>query len=271
MEQYIEEQNLIQRYLLGELDSETQQRLEERLLTDNEFFEELLVAEDELIDRYLSSSLLPRDKEKFEGYFLSTPERRQKMSFAKTLRKYIVAKGEEPTASISIDNSSTSRKRFLLPHFGIRNPLAGLSVAATLLLIVVGVGWLIMREQRSEGPSGQRDSGHVLSVTLIAGAIRSDGEVNRVTIPANTNIVEFRLELPSDEYKNYRATIQTDNGSEIFSSDQLKAEKSGSERVIVVPTSAKTLRAGDYQLKLSGLAADGKLEDVAGYYFRVLN
>jgi hypothetical protein len=270
MEQYFEEQNLIQRYLLGVLDSETRQRLEERLLTDNEFFEELLVAEDELIDSYLSSSLSPGDKEKFEGYFLSTPERRQKISFAKTLRKYIVAKEEELTVSPGIDNSSPSRKRFLLPHFGISNPLIGLSVAATLLLIAIGVGWLIMREQRSESPSGRRDSGHVLAITLTAGATRSEGEINSVNIPAKTTIVEFRLELPADEYENYRAVIQTDNGSEIFSLDQLKAEKSGTERVVIVQTPAQTLHAGDFQLKLSGLTADGKLEDVSGYYFRIL-
>lgn len=271
MEQNLEDNNLIQRYLLAELDEEMRQRLEERLMTDNEYFEELLVAEDELIDSYLSNALPPGDKEKFEGHFLSTPERRRKMSFARTLRKYIVAKEEELTVPAGIDNSSASRKRFLFPSFGFRNPIAGFSVAAALLLMVIGVSWLILREQRAENPSRPGNGGNVLAVNLTAGGVRSEGERNRITIPANTNIVEFRLEIAFDEYKNYRAIIQTDTGSEVFSLDQLAAEKNGSERVVIVPTPAKTLRPGDYQLKLSGLAAGGELEDIGTYYFRILS
>lgn len=271
MEQNLEDNNLIQRYLLAELDEEMRQRLEERLMTDNEYFEELLVAEDELIDKYLGNSLPPGDKEKFEGHFLSTPERRRKLSFARTLRRYIVAKEEELAVPSGIDDSSPSRKRFLFPSFGFRNPIAGLSVAAVLLLMVLGVGWLILREQRAENPSRLGNRGNVLAVTLTAGAVRSESESNNVRIPADTNVVEFRLETALDEYQKYIATIQTDTGSEILSLDQLTTEKVGSERVVIVPTPAKTLRPGDYQLKLSGLVAGGEPERISTYYFRILS
>jgi hypothetical protein len=45
MTEHNEEQRIIKGYLLGELDSE-QQQLEQRLLTGDKYFEELLIIED---------------------------------------------------------------------------------------------------------------------------------------------------------------------------------------------------------------------------------
>ena len=50
-------QDQIKRYLLGELDDGTRAQVEQKLLSDGEVFEELLVAEDEIIDDYASGRL----------------------------------------------------------------------------------------------------------------------------------------------------------------------------------------------------------------------
>lgn len=47
------------------------------------------MAEDELIDEYLDGSLSEQEREKFEQHFLATTERREKLSFAKALRRYV--------------------------------------------------------------------------------------------------------------------------------------------------------------------------------------
>ena len=52
-----EAQELIRRYLLGQLGDGVREKLEQDLLTSKDLFEELLVVEDELIDEYLSSRL----------------------------------------------------------------------------------------------------------------------------------------------------------------------------------------------------------------------
>ena len=53
----IQPQEGIRRYLLGRASSEDTALVEERFLTDSEFYQELLVVEDELIDQYLAGQL----------------------------------------------------------------------------------------------------------------------------------------------------------------------------------------------------------------------
>ncbi len=74
-------------YLLGDLNSDEQQRLEQRLMIDSAAYEELNCVEDELIDDYLEGALSGNEKQKFENYFLSAPERRQKLDFASALKR----------------------------------------------------------------------------------------------------------------------------------------------------------------------------------------
>jgi tetratricopeptide (TPR) repeat protein len=89
MNQTINEEEAIKQYLLGQLSEEEQTPLEERLLTDDDFFERLNMAEDELIDEYLADRLGPDDRQEFNGHFMIAPERQQKLRFSKALRKYV--------------------------------------------------------------------------------------------------------------------------------------------------------------------------------------
>jgi tetratricopeptide (TPR) repeat protein len=131
------DQNTIRRYLLGEVTEEDELRLiEERLLTDDEYFEEIAVTEDELIDQYVSGSLGPGEQEKIESHFLATVERRRKLRFAQALRKYVSAAG---AAAIS----RTPRQRFNPLSWSslLFTPYGAVAVAALVLLCVGLVGW----------------------------------------------------------------------------------------------------------------------------------
>src|SRR5436190_9490399 len=63
--------------------------VEERLMSDSTFYEELLILEDELIDQYVRGRLSESNQATFEKYFLLSPERRQKVRFARALSKYV--------------------------------------------------------------------------------------------------------------------------------------------------------------------------------------
>lgn len=89
MNQTINEEEAIKQYLLGRLSEEEQTPLEERLLTDDDFFERLNLAEEELIDEYLAGALPAKDRERFDNHFITAPERQQKLRFSKALRKYV--------------------------------------------------------------------------------------------------------------------------------------------------------------------------------------
>jgi len=71
-----DEEMSIRAYLLGELPSDAQVRIEEHLLADRDLVEMLLIIEDELTDSYLRGALSDRERTEFENYFLKTPARR---------------------------------------------------------------------------------------------------------------------------------------------------------------------------------------------------
>jgi CHAT domain-containing protein/cytochrome c-type biogenesis protein CcmH/NrfG len=139
----LKDQNTIRRYLLGEVTEDGELRLvEERLLTDDEYFEEIAVIEDELIDQYVSGSLSPGEQEKIESHFLATVERRRKLRFAQALRKYVSAAGVATAPR-------TPRQRFNPLSWAslLFTPYGAVAVAAILLLCVGLVGWRVFLYQ----------------------------------------------------------------------------------------------------------------------------
>jgi len=78
---------MMKRYLLGDLSEEDQIRLQESFLRDKECFEQLKLVEDDLIDEYVHNQLSRDDRERFETYYLVTNGRREKVEFVQDLVK----------------------------------------------------------------------------------------------------------------------------------------------------------------------------------------
>src|SRR5688500_15040920 len=67
---------LLRRYLLGDL-SESQQELTEQLyFTQDDYLDQLLVAENQLIEDYLTARLTAAEAKQSESNYLTTPEKR---------------------------------------------------------------------------------------------------------------------------------------------------------------------------------------------------
>ncbi len=78
---------VLRRYLLGNVTPEVREGVEARLFSDDAiFWEHLCLVEDELIDDYVGQDLDGKDLENFERCFLSTEERRRKLHFAQALK-----------------------------------------------------------------------------------------------------------------------------------------------------------------------------------------
>src|SRR6185369_9159745 len=76
-------------YLLGTLEVDRRAALEERILSDPQFYEELLVSEEDLIDEYVTNKLSPSERQQFETDFLITAERQNNLRFGRLLRRYL--------------------------------------------------------------------------------------------------------------------------------------------------------------------------------------
>jgi len=142
MAQQIDQQETAIRYLLGELSEEDQTRLAEQFFLDERKFEELEIAEDELIDRYVRDELSTKDKRSFETR-MSSPRIVERIELARILAK----KTESLPQSQVVENADVSWWRQLFGATGTLS-LRPLFVASLILLIFtsaalvfVGIKW----------------------------------------------------------------------------------------------------------------------------------
>jgi hypothetical protein len=259
-----DQQNL-RKYLLGSLSEEKQQALEERLFTDDGYFEELQVIEDELTDQYLERTLSPEEQQSFEQHFLRAPARRQKLRFASSLKQYIAESGPEESSQAE----PAPEKKLSLFEGLFGNRIASIALAAALLLIVAGISWVGLRTLRSNVP-GQAPGGGVLAVSITPGLTRDGGELTKVKIPQGTGTLRLRVPLRGDDYNNYRAQLLTGEREKVWETTDLKASTDNQGSFISVDVPSSLLPPNDYQLKIQGSTADSGPEDIGNYPFRVV-
>jgi hypothetical protein len=265
-----EEKQTIRAYLLGLVPDEEMSPLEERLMSDKAFYEELLIVEDELIDQYLEGDLSASERESFENHFLLTPERQRKVRFGRALNRYIATADPLPDNDAAAEEVSEGTRDVPKPppkpwysvFLPSQNPILSYSLATALVLIVAGVSWLALRS------STPREPGKVLAVTLTPGLTRGENSIKTISIPNEIGTLRLQLALTKNEYPKYRAILLSDEGSKLWIGEALRPELDG--RLINVDVPAKLLKPGEYQLKLSGQIAANTFEDLDRYSFRVI-
>lgn len=273
------EQETIRLYLLGQASPGDSSIVEERLLTNGEFYQELLIVEDELIDQYLSGELTEPERESVERHFLLPPERQQKLRFARSLKKYVssveTAQAQESIATEEFPQEMAKgiepkpKKRPFFSFLPFGNPVVSYALAAVIFLIVGGASWVVFKNW---APPESRGPGRVLAVGLTPGLTRDDGEIKKIAVPSGTDTVQLQLQIASvDQYQSYRALLQTTEGVERLKINDLKATPIGTSVVVPLQLAAGLLTRGDYYVKLSGLTPSGEYEDIGRYSFRVIN
>lgn len=128
----------LRQYLLGELSDEEQQKIEAQLLIDNQYLEQLLITEEDLIDDYSSGKLSPSQQKSYQRLFLATPEGQQKLRITKALNNHL---GSFRPSSPSLAN----RLQTAIAH--LFSPSA-MKIAAALLILALGVlNWSLFFHQ----------------------------------------------------------------------------------------------------------------------------
>ena len=294
------------RYLLGRMTDEESAALEQKMLVNREVFDEVMAAEDDLIDEYLEGGLPPDERLRFERVYLSAPDRRARVEFARALREKL---GRDRTPAPSAVPSE--------PAVAPRRPVAGWLAAAAALFAAVGVYFALdgarlrsevgrlrrqnesasrraadvsrqvselqdrsarlERDLESEREEAGRLSGElalirqqgsrVVSFLLSGGAVRGDGQLPTLTIPADVASVRVSIPTPPGAYASYRAVIQTPEGKSRWAGTGTWPAAGAKALAVTVP--ASSLPAGDYILSLTGVMADGRREPAADFSFRV--
>ncbi len=130
------------KFLLGKLTDAEQTEIEKRYFQDKKLFEEILIAENELIDAYAAGKLSAEDQKRFESRLLLNPKQRQRVGFAKTFLEYASKQ------SLAAENPNSSQVKSAWTAFisGLfsNKPVFSFAFAAALLIIFGGGIWLIL-------------------------------------------------------------------------------------------------------------------------------
>jgi len=130
------------RYLLGDLPQEEAERMDEQSVTDEEFAWRVTAVENDLVDAYVRGELAGPQLALFESHYLASPNRRQKVSFARAILKsegkLRPAGAKAGAVSPAALAASVSAKRsiwsmFTRPALRLQWGFAGAALAMTLV------------------------------------------------------------------------------------------------------------------------------------------
>jgi hypothetical protein len=152
MERTQRPEDLIKRYLLGELSAAEQTALEDEYFLDRAKYDQLRQAEDDLIDSYTRGALSPADCERFERAYLANPQRRRHVrfsrAFAQVLDEKLAARSpvERSTGMRQIDHQRglLSWWSNLIDMLRGRRFAAGLAFAIAALFFAFSGMWFVI-------------------------------------------------------------------------------------------------------------------------------
>jgi anti-sigma factor RsiW len=266
------------RYLLGELKPAEKERFEESYFADDSVYAALCGAEDELIVSYLRGRLSWRVKRRFEKYYLASPTR--------------VAKVEEDRRLMrAVSPGSADRLRFwaaLASFLQAQSRVAQLGpLVASLVVVLCGV-WLVERAFRLQrqvdqafetlrrnqigglaaaSPAMPNDG--LATIILRSGMLKGEGGApGRMTIPAAAEAVRAGLVVsPATGYRDYRASLHTPEGGELWRQTGLKERRIGVRDVVVLILPTEILTGTDYIIQLEGSDNGGRTFEPLGSYW----
>jgi len=282
-----EQARFLRQYLLGQAPRQARESFEARYLADDDLFEDVVAAENDLIDSFARGGLSPAEQALFRTHFLNTPERRERVAFARSLAEYVSSEsGSKPEKTVQQTTPRAVVSTFFhSPRWAI--------AAAVLLVIASGVfAWsLRLRRQLQDASSRQQELQRMLALaerrdsapwpaprpgqTLVAATLSADvtrgaGRGNVLSVPAGVSDAFVILTRKPGSYSAYSVTAENAEGRQIWSGGNLPSNISREATLITVKLPPALMQSGDYILRLAGTTQDGKVEDLDEYTFRVL-
>lgn len=289
-------EDTLKRYLLGSLEARERSRIEEDYFANADFFEELVSTENDLIDSYVRGELPDAERQQFERQY-AAKHQQDRLEFAKALARS--AKSKQETIATTVKPSWSWNARF----FPMRQPKLAWGLVFAAIVFGGLLGWQnrrlrmelrdaqaktaqIRQEEASlheqiatlgskleRGGEASNDISQLeepadLPFRILPGATRSGNVGNDLSLPRTADWIRLELVLTRDEFKTYEAVLQTPEGREVLRANKLTSSSSGGRRVVHWRIPSRSIPTGDYELRLSGQAAGGSVEEVESYSFR---
>jgi hypothetical protein len=155
MRQSTEQGERITRYLLDDLPETEQAAVEQEYFADQEKFEEVWAAENELVDRYVRGRLPRGERELFERNYLQSPKHRERVALARKLLEAADRQVAESGVAPQVGATAPSLWSRLMEALGIP-PIPRLLLPATAFLLLISVcSWLAIERGRLNDELGK--------------------------------------------------------------------------------------------------------------------
>jgi len=268
---------LLREFLLGKVNEEERERIENLFLTDTQARERILAAEQDLIEDYLEDSLAAADEESFLSRYGQTSTQQRQLQINKSIKKWALSESSSTHAvPVKISVWTYLRERLRLKPALI--PIA----ATALIAVVVAAVWLSSRREEQnrhlaiEHALAQLNAfaslrevpPHMRSLVLSPVTVRSSEQQPEINTRDDTRIVELRLPWIKERYSTYQAEVRRVGDDESFTIFNLQAETDG-EYVIRIRLPVQMLRRGQYQVVLAAISSDGSASLAEDYRFTV--
>ena len=239
------DQASIRAYLLGRLSDGEQQKIEERLMLEDDLFEELEISKGELVEEYHAGELNQKEREWLERHFLASPEGKQRYTFALALGRL------EPPKPPPQPLGWFQRLQIFLRTSTWQIPATTAAVALIAIAIII-----ITRPQRQ-----------TFAITISNSALtRSTSGVQYAQVPLKSDVGEVRLTLMLPQGATPGVSYRAELNNRRDEPKSLKPSAHDANSVLVV-IPAEELPPGPYALSLFAIQADGGEEAVPGSYF----
>jgi hypothetical protein len=268
----------IRQFLLGRVYDSERQRIERLFISDADFNQRVLIAEDDLIEDYLEHSLAPMDRDKFLAQYGHAPEQQRRLRISRSIRDYAASEaklGQTPPA--------IAKRRAFLSQLTPRNSTLFIPIAATVTIAcIIGILWLVRSNNRrvtierelaelNARPDLPANPSQVVSLVLPPVSIRSVGPETTLTPHSDISVVELDLLwIQKEQYPNYHVLVRRVGTVEEFRVSGLHIETSppiGNSIRVRLPS--HLLRDGLYQVTLTGAGPDGAASVAEEYTFVV--
>jgi hypothetical protein len=260
---------LLRSYLLGELPEEEAERLEQRLLAEDDLFELSEAVEADLLAACDRGELTGEERERVLRRLAASPSGRERLALARAL------------------NTLAGRTRQVLPfrQRAAQRPAFRWAALAAGVLVAAGLSWFVLKPSKGgesapwiaherpapAGPVQALATATIPSTTpepvksvfqLALVSLRGSEATETLKVRAGT-LVELQISVEGmEDLKSFHLSVRNRKAETVWNGDVEPRTRQGA-RVLVIDLPADRLPAGRYEIQAQGLNPGRAPEDLS--------
>jgi len=280
MRQNPTDDELLRSYLLGALPEEEVDRLEQRLLAEDELFELSEAVEADLLAACDRGELAPAERERVQQRLASSPRGRERLALAHALNTLAGSPGRAAAPVVPFQRRAATPVR----------PAFRWAALAAALLAAAGLSWFALERphggeappwvaQERPAPASPRAPEPprgapvpaetkpepvkaVFQLALMS--LRGEETAQKLRVRTGADIVELQVAVEGmEDFKSFHLTLRNRKAETVWEGEGLEPVKLDGVRALVVDLPADRLPAGTYEIQARGLAPGGDPEDLS--------